>query len=57
LPPAKKNHAMAATSAAAAAVAMITRGEAGERRDGDEAGGMQTNYGLPADGIARTSAP
>jgi hypothetical protein len=36
---------------------MITRGEAGDGRDRDEAGGMQTNYGLPADSIARTSAP
>jgi hypothetical protein len=57
LPPARKNHATAATTAAAAAVAMITRGEAGDGRDRDEAGGMQTNYGLPADSIARTSAP
>jgi hypothetical protein len=36
---------------------MITRGEAEDGRDRDEAGGMQTNYGLPADGIARAPAP
>jgi hypothetical protein len=36
---------------------MITPREAGDRREDDEAGGMQTNYGLPADSITRTSTP
>jgi hypothetical protein len=41
---------MTAAMTTATAVAMITRGEAGDRRARDEAVDMGTNYGLPADG-------
>jgi hypothetical protein len=36
---------------------MITEGEAGDRRERDEAGGMQTNYGLPADSTPQVTSP
>jgi hypothetical protein len=36
---------------------MIIRREGGDRRERDEADGMATNYGLPADSITPASAP